>query len=449
MSAACLVDTNADLRDTLISLRTQAAFAIHASIGSALAFDCTPSRVTNDLVFAVFALGTSLNWSTTSRVENPWARTARELLAVWQQDLSGIEKLFHAYFCQALTYWEMLLVSVQHSLILPQLETRQRRHQIRLREALNLPAHESDVPTAEAALPSTGTIDLRGTRPNSWCGISSEVIDIFSQTMSLCHNPRECVETSSCITAAQASNAICDVAVAQDLERELSAMDFDALISEEEALGFSVYTRDDKTPVSHLLQTAEAYRQAALLQLHLRFDNLGTQYLQSREASLLLSTMQLVSTIQQIPTGSGSTSMHPILYLLAAAGLCFDGCSDFCENSRPLEPFWNFDDLDLSSILMQGGQRHTDDSIIAQHGEKQSWSPNMPTVPCRADIIRARHFVWARLVHIQQVMSPRVSKDLLQLVGAIWREFDRPRLGSVQMSWFNILTGFESASILA
>lgn len=187
MSAACLVAVNADIRDELVALRSQATSVIHANTKAILESVSTPSRVTCDLVFAIFALGTSLNWNTAIQAENTWARTAHDLLYTWQRDLSGTEGLIHAYFCQALTYWEMLLTLVHHSVIPKTLRTRRARHRICLREALHLPAHEPDIATAEILQPAfPGAILLAGTRPNSWCGISSEVIEIFSQTMSLC-----------------------------------------------------------------------------------------------------------------------------------------------------------------------------------------------------------------------------------------------------------------------
>lgn len=65
------------------------------------------------------------------------------------------------------------------------------------------------------------------------------------------------------------------MALAHELQSELLQMDLDGLISREEASGFPVQTRDANTPVSHLSQSAEAYRLAALLQLHLTFNDLS------------------------------------------------------------------------------------------------------------------------------------------------------------------------------
>jgi hypothetical protein len=51
-------------------------------------------------------------------------------------------------------------------------------------------------------------------------------------------------------------------------------VDFKTIVLLEEPQDFDVDKRDDNAPVSHLLETAEAYRKAGLLQLYLTFDNL-------------------------------------------------------------------------------------------------------------------------------------------------------------------------------
>ncbi|KAF5721005.1 C6 zinc finger domain-containing protein [Fusarium mundagurra] len=140
------------------------------------------------------------------------------------------------------------------------------------------------------------------------------------------------------------SKALCDIAVARELEKELLSTDFDALVLLEQLQGFYVDTRDGNTPVSHLLATAEAYRKAGLLQLYLTFDDLavnasgGQNALASgcsdandktsRENSLIDLTLQLVATLKRIPAESGSKFIHPMLYVSAAVGLKFRGYPD-------------------------------------------------------------------------------------------------------------------------
>ncbi|KAH7233011.1 taurine catabolism dioxygenase TauD, TfdA family-domain-containing protein [Fusarium tricinctum] len=146
------------------------------------------------------------------------------------------------------------------------------------------------------------------------------------------------------LTLDTSSRALCDLAVAHELENELLSMDFDTIVLLEEVQGFLVDTRDDNTPVSHLLQTAEAYRKAGLLQLYLIFDDLvvnttggrpgstGTDNStdeESRAKCLVDLALQLTNTLEKIPVASGSKFIHPMLYLSAAVGLRFNKHSDF------------------------------------------------------------------------------------------------------------------------
>ncbi|KAE8416731.1 hypothetical protein BDV36DRAFT_296736 [Aspergillus pseudocaelatus] len=147
------------------------------------------------------------------------------------------------------------------------------------------------------------------------------------------------------------SSLACDIFLACDLRTELLAMDFSTLMLMEETQGLPVQTRDDNTPIFHPLQTAEAYRQAALLQLHLTFnglfmipeerhgdfiitdalpnDKIGDTVVneQSRAEFLLTLALQLVAILEQIPADSGSKSNHHMLYVSAAAVLRFDTCA--------------------------------------------------------------------------------------------------------------------------
>lgn len=55
----------------------------------------------------------------------------------------------------------------------------------------------------------------------------------------------------------------------------LVAMNFRTLILMEETQRFPVQTRDDNTPISHLLQTFEAYNQGTFLKFYLMLTGLS------------------------------------------------------------------------------------------------------------------------------------------------------------------------------
>ncbi|KAF5554158.1 gamma-butyrobetaine hydroxylase [Fusarium mexicanum] len=279
MSAVCLVDTMPHLRQTLPSLKEQSLLAINQGISRVRNLGQGP--VTADLVFAVLAMGTSSHWINPGNLDYSWLESARELLFMWSVGISAADSLLHAYFCQALAYWEMLLALVGRGSNPSIIEKKQQKYQDKIRQAM---------------LPE------------------------------------------------DASKTLCDIAVARELEKELLSMDFNALVLLEELQGFYVDTRDDSTPVSHLLETAEAYRKAGLLQLYLTFDDLAVNASggqnglasgyndaegeMSRENFLTDLTLQLVATLERIPAESGSKFIHPMLYVSAAAGLKFQRYPD-------------------------------------------------------------------------------------------------------------------------
>ncbi|RSL70886.1 hypothetical protein CEP53_001774 [Fusarium sp. AF-6] len=214
------------------------------------------AMVTVDIVFAVFKLGTSLSGRPDSGGHS-WSELAHKLLTAWGMQLSAADMLLHAYFCQALTYWEMVLAAIGGGSILHRFERKRWKYEASAR--------------------------LRGNH-------GTAIDDLY------------------------------DISLAHELQGELLAMDFDTLVLMDEVNGYFIETRDDKTPISHLLQTAEAYRQAALLQLHLAFNHLSTDTT-PRADFLLGLVLRLLGTLEQIPLDSGSRTIHSMLYLSAAAGL--------------------------------------------------------------------------------------------------------------------------------
>lgn len=290
-------------------LRAQAVAAVDQEMNRIRSVQTT--MVTVDLVFAVFKLGTSLS-GTPDTGEHSWSDLAHELLTVWGMQMSAADVLLHAYFCQALTYWEMVLAAIGGGSTPCRIDRKRWKYGLGARREMQLFDNDGGVPGPEP-LPYNPGLNLLGTRPNSWCGISNEVIDLFGQVLALCRTKVRCNHSTT-------TDALYDISLAHEFQEQLLAMDFDTLVLMDEVNGYFIETRDDKTPISHLLQTAEAYRQAALLQLHLAFDDLSAD-IAPRTEFLLGLVLRLLETLEQIPLDSGSRTIHPMLYLSAAAGL--------------------------------------------------------------------------------------------------------------------------------
>lgn len=459
MSAACLSDTIPHLRESLPSLKEQATLAITRGISQAR--NPRATRVAADLVFAVLAMGTSSHWVLSVNSDYPWLESAHELLSIWSVGISAEDALLHAYFHQALTYWEMLLTIVGRGSNSSKIEKRRKRYRGRLRRAMFLEADDLEATTDED-MAFISNLKPLGTLPNSWCGISNEVIEVFGQVLALCRSACEHNQNNTSLTLDTTSKALCDIAVAHELANELSSMDFDTIVLLEEIQGISVETQDENTPISHLLQTAEAYRKAGLLQLYLTFDDLVVKTgsgqdgstttdaatfeatdKETRARSLVDISLQLVATLEKIPAESGSKFIHPMLYLSAAVGLRFDGCSGGSHGSGVPE--------DVNSGPF--------DSFISQ-ADSISFGSTQPTL-CPSDgadglaafipqsilkIAEARRLVWSRLGMIRQAVPYKASSDsLLRLVKTIWSGYDKAQPDTSTMSWLKILnhTGLE------
>ena len=462
MSAICLADSMPQLKKSLPLLRMQAIDAINQDISHIQRAEAP--KVTADLVFAVFMLGTSLHWtnSVTMVSEHPWLELARDLLSIWKSDLSSLDVLFYSYFCQALTYWKMLVTAAGRGLDPAELDQGRQQHQNR--SAMQLQDGNPDDMIIYGPLPYSSGQSLLGTRPNSWCGVSNEVIDVFRQVLALCRSVCDRRKPPNSLAEAPTNSDLCDDFLAQELHKGLLSMDFSNLILRETAQGFPVQTRDENTPVSHLLQTAESYRLAGLLQLRLAFGNLtisswDTQcgfrrvptpydnntthgmaigHDQSHGEVLLALTLQLVKTLEEIPAQSGSRSIHAMLYLSAAAGLRFEkpprettrgDTSEFATIGQTHQPTLRTAQVAFS--ISQHSYRHI--ALNSTH------STNSSAPSSALEVSRARSLVLARLSGLQRTLPNRTTDSTLQLVQAIWREYDNPRSDSCCMHWLDIM----------
>ncbi|PSN58918.1 hypothetical protein BS50DRAFT_473072, partial [Corynespora cassiicola Philippines] len=415
MSAACLLDSMPQLGEILPSLKSQATAAINRGI-SQIQTSQLPI-VTADLVFAVFALGTSLHWITPVTSKYPWLESARELLSTWRLTLvvGEEEELLFAYFTQALTYWEMLVAPM----------------------AMQFPASTYDTTYFEPPIHNLNH-QILGTRPNSWCGISNEVIDVFGQVLALCSKMRFHSRRRDLKAFRNARDVLCNISLAQELQSELLEMDFGSLIFVEEAQGYCVQTKDEDTPLAHLLQTAEAYRNSALLQLHLTFDDIpmtpqdslgGFSCLDKlpcqttndtaanehyHEEYLRSLALGLIRFLEKIPDTSRSRSIHPLLYLSAAAGLRFSTAS---ITHRSFE---------MTTLSFGSNNSYINNSTT-------------PVDQLTFEITQARRLVCSRLSSLQQALPHKSSTNLLRLVRNIWLEYDSPQPYHSKIHWLDVL----------
>ena len=294
-------------------------------------------------------------------------------------------------------------------------------------------------------------------RPNSWCGTFNEVIDIFGQVLNLCRSARHRDIDSTDTNFGADDAALCDISVAQPLRHDLITMGLNAFIGAEEARGFPVLTRDDNTPVSHLLQTAEAFRIASLLQLRLAFGDLpainckrpgvggnlkssqnptttfiADEPMVSCTSSSQRMAIDLVNIFDHIPANSGSKSIHPVLYLSAAAGLRLEhhpGTARLSSHDPHERPDTN---QSTTSFPADGGPS------IKRIRPVSALNNHTATLELNSDVSKARIVTRRRLSALEHPLAHKARENISRVVDTIWHEYDSlPSASAVH--WLDIM----------
>lgn len=467
MSASCLMDSMPPLHNSLPFLLSRAVGVIDQRMRVLRSLpNAGAGVVAIDLVFAVFALGTSFHWAEPSQLGDSLLRDAHKLLGLWEASPNSPDTLLRAYFQQALIYWDMLHSLTDSDCGNVKLDGRRRKYQHRLHEAMGIGGGVASDHTTHSQLPES-LEELWGTRPNSWCGLSSEVIEVFGQTLALYRSARIRHRQGMVYTTTATCDAVCDFGIAHELLRELLDMNFDDTVRLDQLLGFILHTYDNKTPLSHLKLIAEAYQLASLLQLYLAFDDLELEPLMglayptggnsvgtredgrfdkaSRPETIAILALKLIKILEQIPAESGSRCMQPVLYISAAAAL---KCSTEFSPESFLQATNTVADVALNEYTSSTCLRPGDCYLPCLRGSQLDQasfdyldcfqSKTRPVTQASLEIAKARHFVTQRLGLLQQTLPSRPMGIALKLVEAIWDTYDSDSL-ALNHHWPDIM----------
>lgn len=460
MSASVLVDSLPHLKQALPKLTGQAAQSIQRAVqANAMLQRDQAGPLPTDLLLAVLGMGTSICWSDPRQLGFWFLDQARGVLDRYScegnlaLDIPGQQTV--EYFRQALIYWEMLanVVSKDYQNIL---KTRRSRFKKRIRRAMSMsePDTNTDENRTTTFGPGRHSKTLEGPTPHVWTGISSSVQQTFGLVMGLCQN--RCVARSSNTNQSADSlcDALCDIELAHDLEKELLSFDF--VGDQPDTKTCANETGDPNAPLSHLVDTAEAYRIASLLHLYLAFSDLEVKAIGdsiseltddndvsswtqppaniNRDQALSTLTLRLVDVLKRIPADSGARCIQPILLISAAAGLRFDvptqtASSNRNGSSRSIHIGGTMvnrealsEPLTGSSMLFSGNGQP---SGFPHDFDGSSACEELPLLTSLTlEVSAARRFVINRLGALQQSLPPRPIGVALALVRAIWFNYD-------------------------
>lgn len=446
MSAACLLDSLPHVKKWVGVLSSQAVEAIQCGVRLHKQSG-TSSKFPKELLLAIIAMGTSVCWSDTRQLGVWFLTKAHELLDQYDEgsvtlDEYGRQEL--EYFREALVYWEMLY-RIVGSDPRGQLRKRKEVYMRRLLHAMSLddqtsPPRRRDSSSSVAAdLPSrpSKALDI-----HPWTGISTDIQHTFGLVILLCRDHRLAARKPEKRTTASLSDALCDIRMARDLARELRETDVYSGNQADTPVNLTKGTGDSTTPVGHLVDTAEAYRLAAMLLLcqtfpDLDLEDLGlektdgatdTQQRQSEDVqhahAALDLAMKLVETLRRVPPESGTRCIQPILYIVAGSGMKFTTI----EGESTIPP----QDADRPDAPAQPQHRSSfsqpaplDVALLSSAPRPAVFDFKLASVTqCTLQVSKGRRFVIDRLCALQRSLPPRPIGVALDLVKAVWAEYD-------------------------
>jgi hypothetical protein len=470
MSASVLVDSLPHLKRTLPALTMQATQSIQRAVQASLTVQGEQAKsVPTDVLFAVMGMGTSICWADPRQLGFWFLDQARGLLNRYSDegdvipDANGQQtiELFH----QALTYWEMLANVVTKN-YQNSLKAKRSKFKRRIRRAMGMSESNADTDGIRAAMSSAGQFPKSSGKSapmHPWAGVSSEIQQVFGLVMGLCQNRCVARNSDTTLSTDDLCDALCDIELAHDLEKEILSFDFVS-----DARAASKETGDPNAPLSHLVDTAEAYRISSLLHLYLAFSDLEVKFVHnctkpfnentsswiqaplgmSRDHALATLTLRLVEVLKRIPVGSGTRCIQPILLISAATGLRFDvpihqtnfpvGTSNpIHREGTTINQTAMFDSSASLSSIFNSKDRAFDFSTI--FGSDQADTDAVQLTSLTLQVSAARQFIVNRLGTLQQSLPPRPIGVALALVRAVWLNYDSADENLRGMHWMNIM----------
>ncbi|KAH7176999.1 hypothetical protein EDB81DRAFT_773892 [Dactylonectria macrodidyma] len=412
MSSAYLSSKIPHMKKTSISLMLEATKAIKSELQSVKSSHELPIAPLG-LLYGLFCVGTSICWLNATQLGVPFLREAKALLFRINQQrhsLSHQERGLLYIFNKSWTYCELLLSMVTDTGIFSP-------YNIDQIDDVSVDSH----PTAHPVQPDVDDI------PHPWTGVSTACSRLFTQTMTLCRDHRMSLRHGS--TAKP--NAVF-LEEAKALEERFLDLNFApvALMSE---------TGDDRTPLQHLVDVAEAYRLSGLIHLYQTFPDLVNNPSTDSawgawEESIVPLSIRLVRLLEQLPPNSGSKMTQPLLCITASTGLRFGPMQATFEGADfPRQGLARLDQaesiegcemLEYIGHLIQADKDIDDLTLL---------------VESRSEIVNARCFVMSRLEELGNVLPPGPISVAKSLVQAIWNEYDDENKIPGAVHWVDVM----------
>jgi hypothetical protein len=228
--------------------------------------------------------------------------------------------------------------------------------------------------------------EVEGGAPHPQTGLGTEVEQLVAEVGYLVRRERRRIRRQS--GASRRENKLAEEAItqAEDLERRLLSLEMPMDPAD---------VGDEMTPVTHLLNVAEAYRCTGLLQLYRNFPDLG-----ATDGWMTCLALHIVTLVNSIPLSSRSRSIQPFLLVSV--------CSE----------------LSLDRVLDGQGKFHLQGGDVA-------------------DVLHARRSVLGRLAAFENVLAAVPMRVMQRLVKEVWEEMDEH---GQELYWMDLMMerGYET-----
>ncbi|ETN39425.1 uncharacterized protein HMPREF1541_05648 [Cyphellophora europaea CBS 101466] len=305
MSCAHLANSNPAMERIGLNKQRQARISIHNDLQLWRSGSISADRV----LLAILLLGPTTSWHNASDIGLEHLNIARELInaKLSQQRQPSDEKArsLEQFFLHAMIYWEMMIAFVDS------------KDNVFSADPDALEASLQQLNLNTDGPPSTPPQEV--VKPHPWTGIAPHVQMLFAEV--------------GRIMRRRVNNAHGPLATESE-QRWAAAVENALKAAEIPTSAFVLGSEDQNTPEDHLVQLAEAYRCAGLLQIYHVFPSVLTARLQDGDdenpitpttesmddyrIALAIHTLELV---EALPISSGTSCLHPILVLTAGSEL--------------------------------------------------------------------------------------------------------------------------------
>ncbi|KAH7156850.1 fungal-specific transcription factor domain-containing protein [Dactylonectria macrodidyma] len=415
MSASFLATRIPYMRQTSLTMMKTATKVIHNELAIAKNVTYVDSIPTG-LLFSLFCIGTTLCWIDAGQLGMPFLKAAKSLLDQinrQQPELRDQDSNVLNFFNKSWVYCDMLLSVVSYDYS-PE-------------ETLEAPASLGPDPKRADDI------------PHPWTGISTTASTLFTRAIRLCRSFRHNVRKQA-PSAGDVEMVLRQMEEAPKIEEQLLQLEYDSVVPTSE-------TGDQHTPCMHLVQVAEAYRIAALLQLYQTFPDLVALRIPDTSSTsrrgpvpwedwIVPLSLRLIDILEHIPPESGSRMVQPLLCITASTGLRLDlPASSWSGGS------W-LDNITAQQEMPIGANHESCDiaEFMDQLGDvgQTAHPPNLPT-QLSIDVGNARGFVLQRLNMLENTLPPKPIIMAKSLVQAIWAAYDNEMPGCNSVHWVDVM----------